>query len=382
MAMANKKISVVLPCLNEEEGLGSCIEKIKEVFLKGSINGEIIVVDNGSIDKSVEIATRLGAKILFQPIRGYGAVYIKGFDEAMSDYIVMADADDTYDFYSIPQFIRLLDEGNDLVMGNRFKGKMAKGAMTFSHRFIGNPIITLVFRIFFHTDLSDVLCGMRAFTKEAYAKMELKCLGMEFATEMILASLKQNLKIAEIPINYFPRKGQTKLRSFQDAWRYFRFMLLFSPDWLFIVPGSILFFLGFIALFLSGWGGLNFLGHKFDVHSMVFFTFFSLLGFQILTLGLYAKTYGLSEGFSKEDKLLKNFYQHFNLEKGLFIGLAIAILGFSIGAYILSKWIKIGFGPLDEVRLSLISLFFMILGIQTVFSSFLISILMLPRKKI
>lgn len=373
--MENKTVSVVLPCLNEEDGLGSCIEKIKEVFLKGNINGEIVVVDNGSTDKSVEIASLLGAKILSQPIRGYGAAYIKGFDECTSEYIIMADADDTYDFYKIPQFLKLLDEGYDLVMGNRFKGNMTKGAMTFSHKFIGNPIITIVFRVFFHTKLSDVLCGMRGFTKEAYQRMGLKCLGMEFATEMIFAGLQQNLKIAEIPIGYFPRKGETKLRSFEDAWRYFRFMLLFSPDWLFVVPGAILFIFGFMALLFSGWGSLNFLGHKFNVHSMVFFAFFALLGFQILTLGLFAKTYSLIEGLEKKDKFLEGFYRNFNLEKGLFVGAVMTFLGFLIGIYILSKWIKIGFGPLNEIKLALTSLLFLTLGIQTIFSSFFISLL-------
>jgi glycosyltransferase involved in cell wall biosynthesis len=379
--MQNKTISVILPCLNEEAGIAICIKKINEVFSKENIKGELIVVDNNSTDKSPEIARSMGAKVVFQPIRGYGAAYIKGLDEAGGDYLIIADADDTYDFYQIPQFVKTLDEGYDLVMGNRFKGNMAKGAMTFSHRYIGNPIITFVFRVFFQTHLSDIMCGMRAFTKEAYKKMELKCLGMEFATEMVFAGLRQSLKMAEVPANYFPRKGETKLRSLEDAWRHFRFMLLFSPDWLFIVPGMTLFILGFIALLLAGWGHLNILGHRFDTHSMVFFTFFSLLGFQIVTLGLFAKTYSLLEGLGKRDKLLEKLYRKFNLEKGLTIGAGLALIGFFISIYILSKWIKMGFGPLDEIKFSLVSLLLMILGIQTIFSSFFISILLLPRKK-
>ncbi len=378
--MENKIVSVVLPCLNEEEGIRICLEKIKDVFQKENINGEIIVVDNGSTDKSAQIAKGAGAKVIFQPVHGYGAAYIKGLDEAKGEYIVIADADDTYDFYQIPQFIKLLSEGYGLVMGNRFKGNMTKGAMTFSHKYIGNPIITFVFRIFFHTKISDVLCGIRAFTKEAYRKMDLKCLGMEFGTEMIFASLQQNLKITEIPANYFPRKGQTKLKSFQDAWRYFRFMLLFSPDWLFIVPGLSLFILGFAALIFSGTNNFNLFGHRFNIHSMVFFTFFPLLGFQILTLGLFAKTYSQIEGFSKKNKFLQTFYEKFNLEKGLLTGSGILFLGFFIGLYILSKWITKGFGPLNEIKLALLSLIFMTLGIQTIFASFFISLLGIKKQ--
>ena len=375
------QVSVVLPCLNEEQAVGVCIKKIQDVFDKHNIAGEIIVVDNGSTDKSAEIASGLSARVAYQQIKGYGAAYIKGINESNGKYIVIGDADDTYDFYDIPMFIEILDRGYDLVMGSRFKGKMAKGAMSWSHKFIGNPIITFVFETFFHTDLSDVLSGMRAFTKDAYYRMKLKCLGMEFGTEMIFSALQKRMKIAEIPINYYPRKGQSKLNSFQDAWRYFRFMLLFSPDWLFLVPGLLLFFGGLAALLLSGWGKLVFLGHRFDIHGMVFFTIFALMGFQIINLGFFAKSYSYLEGFIQRDKLIEKIQGKFDLEKGIFIGGILSVLGLIICIYIFAKWAKIGFGALNEVKLGLLGLLCMILGIQIVFSSFFFSLLNLRRKK-
>lgn len=376
-----KFVSIVLPCLNEEDSVGICIKKIKDVFLKESIKGEIVVVDNGSTDATSKIAAELGARVLYQPIQGYGAAYIKGLDEANGEYIIIADADDTYDFYEIPKFISLLEEGYDFVMGSRFKGNITKGAMTWSHKYIGNPVITFVFRTFFKSKFSDVLCGMRAFTNKAYLEMDLKCLGMEFGTEMIFSSMLKGLKTAETPINYFPRKGKTKLNAFKDAWRYFRFMLLFSPNWLFLVPGFILFIGGLLALIFSGWGRLTLFGHKFDVHAMIFFTFFSLLGFKIINLGFFAKSYSFSEGFEKEDAFLQKIYRKFTLEKGIFIGFSFFSLGSLLSAGVVIKWIKSGFGPLNEVKLCLLGLLFTMIGVQTIFSSFFLSILTLSRKK-
>lgn len=375
------KVSVVLPCLNEEDAIQICVDKIKDVFLKENIQGEVVVVDNGSTDSSAQIAAQRGARVLSQPIRGYGAAYIKGLDEAKGQYLIIADADDTYDFYQIPEFVALLEKGHDFVMGNRFKGGMAKGAMTWSHKYIGNPMITFVFKTFFKSKFSDVLCGIRAFTKEAYKKMDLKCLGMEFGTEMILSSELKGLKTAEISTNYFPRKGVTKLNSFRDAWRYLRFMLLYSPNWLFILPGAILFIGGFLALILSGWGNFSLLGHKFDVHAMIFFTFFSLLGFKIINLGFFAKSYSFTEGFKEKDFFLQKVYESFTLEKGIFLGFVVFTLGGVLGIQVVIKWVKSGFGPLNEIKLCLLGLLFMTIGVQVVFSSFFISILGLPKKK-
>jgi len=373
------EVSVVLPCLNEEEGIASCIKKIKDVFSKENLKGEIIVADNGSTDNSVEIAKNLGAKVVLQPVRGYGAAYLKGIKQARGKYIIIGDADDTYDFYEIPKFIQLLKEGYDLVMGSRFKGKIFKKAMPFSHRFIGNPIITWVFKKLFGTQLSDVLCGMRAFTKSAFEKMNLKCLGMEFGIEMILSALQKNMKIAEIPINYYPRKGKSKLRPFRDAWRYFRFMFLFSPTQLYIFPGIFFTLLGLIILFILVRGPFLFLGHKWDIHMMVLGSLISLLGFQVLNLGIYAKLFGVREGYLSHDRFTLFLMRKFKVEFGIFLGSLFFIIGFLINLFIFLEWWKNLFGPLYRVREAILALTLMVLGLQMIFSSFFISFLIMEN---
>ncbi len=377
----NIKISVVLPCLNEEKAVGICIDKIQEVFAKESIAGEIIVVDNGSTDKTVQIASDAGAKVVYQPVKGYGSAYLKGFDESCGEIIIMGDADNSYDFHQISSLIKEINKGYDLVIGSRFKGQICKGAMSFSHRYIGNPVLTTLLNIFFKSRISDAHSGFRAITRKSLDRLNLKSLGMEFASEMIVTALREKLKIQEVPITYYPRKGGSKLNSFPDAWRHIRFMLLFSPDWLFMVPGLILFFMGFLALVLAGLESFVLFGHRFDVHAMILFTFVSLVGFQIINLGLFAKTYSYLEGFIKEDKLLEKFYNMFVLEKGILLGVLSLISGLFINGIIFFQWIKTGFGPLNEVKISLVGLLLMVVGIQTIFSSFFLSLLGLPRKK-
>jgi len=376
--MGNVRVSLVIPCLDEEGTIGVCIEKARGVFLEKNIKSEILVVDNGSTDNSVKVALSSGAKVIAQPMKGYGAAYLRGLREAQGEYLIMGDGDDTYDFREIPKFIEALDEGYDLVIGSRFKGKILKGAMSFSHRYIGNPILTAFLNIFFGSKLSDAHSGLRAFTKAVFNKLDLKTTGMEFASEMIVSALRKNIKIKEVPITYYPRRGKSKLKPLFDAWRHLRFMLIFSPNWLFIFPGLGLFAGGFLALLLSGWGGLTILGHRFDIHAMIFFAFFSLLGFQMVNLGLFAKTYSFLEGFEKEDTSLKKFYGRFNLETGICLGSIAFTLGFIGSIYIVLKWIKSGFGPLNEAKLCILGL---LLGIQVIFSSFFLSLLGLPKKR-
>jgi len=374
------EVSVVMPCLNEEEGIGICIRKIKEVFLREGLNGEIVVADNGSVDRSREIAQSEGAIVVVEPQHGYGAAYLRGLREARGKYIIIGDSDNTYDFYDISNFLKPLREGYDFVMGSRFKGKMKKGAMSWTHRYIGNPILSGICRLFFHTRLSDIHCGMRAFTNEAYRKMNLMTAGMEFATEMVVSALMNNLKTYEIPINYEPRIGESKLMPLADAWRHIRFMLLFCPVWLYFIPGLAGFILGIGILFLLLKGPFLFLGRYWDMHLMVFAAIISILSYQVLNLGVYAHTFAIRQGFLRYDPVTLFFKRHFNLEKGIILGGIIFLVGFTISLFIFIEWFSKNFGALYRIRESILAMTLLVIGLQTIFSSFFISLLFLERK--
>jgi glycosyltransferase involved in cell wall biosynthesis len=378
---SNIEVSVVLPCLNEEEAVGICINKIKEVFARERLKAEIIVADNGSVDRSREIAQREGAKVVLEPKRGYGAAYLRGLQEVKGKYIIIGDSDNTYDFYDIPKFLQPLKEGYDFVMGSRFKGKMQKGAMSWSHRYIGNPIISGIFRLFFRTRISDALCGMRAFTLGAYRKMKLRTLGMEFATEMIVAALQNSFKIQELPVDYHPRGGRSKLKPFSDAWRYIRFMLLYCPLWLYFIPGLIGFILGLFVLLLLLPGPFLFLGHYWDIHPMVFASVICILSYQVLNLGIYAHAFAIEHGFLRYDKFTTLFFQrHFSLERGLILGAILFLTGFSINLLIFIEWFSKHFGALYRIREAILAMTLLVVGLQTIFSSFFISLLFLEKK--
>lgn len=373
-------VSVVLPCLNEEKTIGICIKKIKEVFAKEKIRGEIIVTDNGSVDRSKEIAQSEGAIVVLELQRGYGAAYLRGLREAKGRFIVIADSDNTYDFYDMPKFIDFLKKGYDFVLGSRFKGKIQKGAMPWSHRYIGNPLLSGMCRLFFHTRLSDIHCGMRAFTQESYKKMNLRTLGMEFATEMVVAALQNGLKIAEIPINYYLRQGKSKLNPLSDAWRHIRFMLLYSPLWLYFVPGVIGFSLGLLILLLLAKGPFVFLGRSWDIHAMVFGSLICILSYQILNLGVYAHSYAITQGFLKSEPLMVFFQRIFSLEKGTILGLLLFFTGLVINIFIFAEWFSRNLGPLYRIRESILAMTFLVIGLQTIFSSFFLSLLFLKRR--
>ncbi len=374
------EVSVVLPCLNEEQAVGACIKKIKEVFAREGIRGEIIVADNGSVDRSREIAEREGARVVSEPQKGYGAAYLAGLKEARGKYIVIADSDNSYDFYDIPKFLVPLKEDYDFVIGSRFKGKIEKGAMAWPHRYIGNPVLSGMTRVFFHTRLSDIHCGMRAFTAEAYRKMDLKSLGMEFATEMVVAALQNGLKIREVPIDYHLRRGKSKLLPLSDAWRHIRFMLLYSPLWLYFIPGMLGFGLGMFILLLSAKGPFMFLGRSWDLHVMVFASSLCILSYQILNLGVYAHSYAISQGFLKSEPLMAFFQRRFSLEKGILLGALFFLSGLVINIVIFIEWFSNSFGPLYRIRESILAMTFLVIGLQTIFSSFFISLLFLRKR--
>ncbi len=375
----NILVSVIMPCLNEEETLGTCIQKAQNTLKELGIQGEVVVADNGSTDASVAIAERLGARVVHQPLRGYGAAYLAGIAAAEGQYIVMGDSDDTYDFTDLERFITPLRDGCDFVIGNRLKGEILPGAMPKLHRYLGNPVLTGILNVLFRSGVSDAHCGMRSFTREAYQQMELQTTGMEFASEMVIKAIKTDLKIKEIPITYYPRKGESKLNSFRDGWRHLRFMLMLSPTYLFLIPGILLLLLGLMGTVALLPGPLQIGSRAYDIHVMVLACLLCLLGYQVLLLGLSARTLSVTRGFSSSDPLIQFIYRHFTLERGLLLGCVIFGVGFLIDGWIAYGWVKSGFGELQKVRPALFALLLMVLGTQTVFSAFFLSMLGISR---
>lgn len=373
------EVSVVMPCLNEEQTIGECVKKALDALRKYGVKGEVVISDNGSTDNSVEIAESYGVRVVHQPERGYGSAYMKGFEEARGKYIIMADSDNTYDFDEVDKFLQRLRDGFDFVNGTRLRGVILPGAMTWSHQYIGNPFLSWLLNVLFRTGISDSHCGMRAFSKDAYRRMQLQTSGMEFASEMVINAAKAKLKMTEVPITYHPREGDSKLRTFRDGWRHLRFMLLYSPTALFVLPGLFFLVLGLAGLIVLLPGAIVIGGRVFDIHFMILASMFTILGIEVLTVGLYAKTYSLTAHFDEDDPILRSFYRHFTLEKGLVAGLVLFAVGFAADAYILGKWISRGFGALDEVRTALFALTFVVIGVQTIFASFFLSILSIRR---
>ena len=379
-ATAPPEITVVLPCLNEEGAVGGCIDLVKEVIDHQRLSAEILVVDNASTDRTAEIALAHGARVVHQPKRGYGNAYLMGLNEARGRYILMADADNTYDLNEIDAFVEPLRQGYDMVIGNRFSGRMAPGAMTWSHRYIGNPILSGLLNLFFHTGIRDAHCGMRALTKDAVGRLHLRTGGMEFASEMIINAAKAGLRLAELPIAYYPRVGKSKLNTIRDGWRHLRFLLLYSPAHLFLLPGSLLMLLGFMALTLLLPGPFPLFGHRWDVHAMVLACLVTLLGYQVVSLGLFARFYSLTEHLDGErDRLLQRLNRLFTLERGLATGAIIAAIGIALDVYVFAQWLQVHLGPLDDVRPAIYATTLIAIGVQTMFGSFFLSLLRMRK---
>ncbi len=371
-------VSVVMPVLNEEEGLGACIEKIQKVFQDSQLAGEIVVCDNGSTDRSVEIAESMGARVVHQPKRGYGNAYLCGFSNALGDYIVMGDADDTYDYFLIPEFLKKLDEGFEFVTGSRYAGGGHRH-ITFLHRYFGNPMLTLILNNMFGTKYSDVYCGFRAFTKEAYKKIEPLSPGMEFNLELAINAQLAALKIAEIPIVLAPRKGESKLNTFRDGWRSLRMMLLYCPNKVFVYPGVLLFMTG-VGLHMLALSGLQYDGRIVGASggTSVVATIAAVVGVQILSLGLHAKTYSWSRRFAR-NRLLEAFYRIFTLEIGLCAGAVTSLLGVILLGSLLTSWWQSNFGPLAHPQLASLAATLIIIGCNMVFTSLFISAMSMKR---
>jgi glycosyltransferase involved in cell wall biosynthesis len=372
--VADIEVSVVLPCLNEEDTVGICIKKAKDVFDRLNISGEVIVVDNGSTDGTAKKALAAGAKVVYEDRKGYGYALRRGINEAQGKYVVICDGDDTYDLSELHKFIEALREGNDLVIGSRFKGKILKNAMAWTNRYIGNPLLTGMIKLFFRANLSDTQSGYRGFSKEVYKKMNLKTTGMEFASEMVVHALKKKMKIKEVPITYYPRKGESKLSKFRDAWRHIRFILLYSPNYLFNLPGLVIFLAGALLTLRLLFGPIYFLGRAWDVHVMVFSGMLTILGWQILNIGLAAKVFTNSIGL-ENSKAVRKMLSFLSLERGIMLGVFIVLIGIVLTCYIFYIWVKSNFGYLAQVKTAIVALVAIVIGVQTIFSFFLFSVL-------
>lgn len=378
MVDKNLELSVILPCLNEEQALGLCLEKIKEVIEKGNLDAEIIVVDNGSTDYSCKVAMEKQVRLVHEQERGYGAACLKGFATAKGKFLFLADSDGSYDVNEIPRFIEQLRQGYDFVIGNRFKGKIGKGAMSWSHKYIGNPMLSGILKLFFKTKIHDVHCGMRAITKKALEELNLKTMGMEFASEMVIMAEKNKLKIKELPINYYKRSGKSKLKTFADGWRHLRFMLLHSPLFLFFIPGLLLFSTGIASMLWMYFDSPKILGISLYYHPMFLSALFIIIGYQLIIFALFAKTYAITHLGS--NPIFDKFYKYITIEKAGIFGISIVLLGITIYVIIFLHWISIGFGELNEVKNSILALTLITIGIQTISSSFMLSILGIRSK--
>lgn len=373
-------VSVVMPCLNEAEGVGICVEKALRALDEMGVSGEVVVADNGSTDGSREIAAAAGARVVHEERKGYGSAYLKGLSEARGRYLVMGDADNTYDFSDLERFIEPLRDGADMVMGTRLKGEILPGAMPWTHRWIGNPILSGMLKLFFNTRISDSHCGMRSFTCEAYKRMNLRTTGMEFASEMVVSALREKLDVREIPITYHPREGESKLSGLRDAWRHVRFMLLFSPSWLFQLPGLLLMVIGAVLVGLFAGGPRELFGRLWDYHPLLFGAFGMILGYNLVLFDVFAKAFSMGSGLARREQWLQGLERWFSLERGLILGALVFLTGLGLEVKIVVDWVRADYGELMAVRGVTIGATAMVLGLQTVFGSFLTSLLLVQRR--
>jgi len=369
-------VSVVIPCLNEAENIEACVTAALEAIVRMDVDGEVVVADNNSEDESVRLAESAGARVVIERRRGYGSAYLAGFAAARGKYIVMADADLTYDFKEIPRFVEELDKGAEMVIGDRMDN-IHPGAMPWLHQYVGNPILTGLLNLFFRTGISDAHCGMRALRRDVLPRLDLRTTGMEFASEMVIRASKEKLRIAEFPIQYHPRGGESKLSSFRDGWRHLRFLLVHSPNYLFILPGALMAGIGALILLITE-SRVDLVGRAWGVHAVIGGALLMIVGTQVLALGLCAHAYG-TYFMGERDPWFDRMRARFRLEHGLLLGGLFMLVGVALGAIILASWIGHGFGSLSYERLAVVAAAVLIVGIQIFFSSFLLSILGLRR---
>jgi glycosyltransferase involved in cell wall biosynthesis len=383
------EVSVVIPCLNEEDTLARCIEKARRALREHNITGEIVVADNGSTDLSRTIAERQGTRVIMVKEPGYGSALMGGIAAATGRFVIIGDADDSYDFLEIPKFVEKLREGFDLVQGCRLPaggGSVRPGAMPFLHRWVGNPFFSFLARQWFHAPINDVYCGSRGFTKAMYQRLEQRCTGMEFATEMIIKASLGGEKIAEVPVTLYVdgrRSHAPHLKTFRDGWRTFRYFLMCSPRWLFLVPSGVFIAFGLLG-YLVAMPGLSIGRSTFDAHTLLFASLAILCGYQWILFAIFAKTFAITEGFLPPDRQLERFFEVVNLEKGLVVAALAVLAGGGLLLAAIRQWWLTGFGHLDyayTMRFVVPGATLIALGFQTAFSSFFVSILGMRRKK-
>jgi glycosyltransferase involved in cell wall biosynthesis len=379
------EVSVVMPCLNEAESLGICIQKASDALQTLGISGEVVVADNGSSDGSQAIARGLGARVVDVKAKGYGSALLGGIAAACGTFVIMGDADDSYDFSAIGPFVEKLREGNDLVMGNRFAGGIRPGAMPALHRYLGNPVLSRIGRLFFNSPVGDFHCGLRGFLKASIERLDLRTTGMEFASEMIVKATLMDLRITEVPTTLSParRTRQPHLRTWRDGWRHLRFLLLYSPRWLFLYPGAFLMLAGLVV---GGWlipGPRRVGSITFDIHTLLYAAGAIIIGFQSVVFAFFTKIFAISEGLLPEDPRLTKAFKYITLETGLAAGSLLLAAGLAGSVYSFLHWSLHSFGPLNAsqtLRVVIPSLTALMLGSEVILSSFFLSVLGMSRR--
>jgi hypothetical protein len=379
------ELSIVMPCLNEAETVGICVQKAMRFLREEQVSGEVVVADNGSTDGSQEMAARQGARVVHVPERGYGNALRGGILASRGRYVIMGDSDDSYDFLHLKPFVDRLREGHDLVMGNRFKGGISPGAMPSLHRYLGNPVLTKIGQILFGSPCGDFHCGLRGFSKEAFRRMDPQTTGMEFASEIVVKASLQRMRIAEVPTTLAPA-GRTRpphLRSWRDGWRHLRFLLLFSPRWLFLIPGVFLFVIGGVVGAVLTWTPIRVGSVEFDTNTLLVCSLSLLMGFQLILFSVFAKAFAIRERLLPPDERIERLLDIVSLEMGLIAGVCLFLGGLALMLYAVFYWGQHQFGHLSYpagLRLTIPSVTFMMLGMQTIFSSFFLGVLRLRVK--
>ena len=379
------ELTVVLPCLNEAETLAVCIRKAKASIAGLGIDGEVVIADNGSTDGSQDIARAEGARVVDVPIRGYGAALTAGIAAAKGEFVIMGDADDSYDLSNLGPFVEALRGGADLVMGNRFAGGIEPGAMPALHRYLGNPVLTAIGRILFRSPVKDFHCGLRGFRREAILDLDLRTTGMEFASEMVVKATLNKLNIVEVPTTLSPdgRSRAPHLRTWRDGWRHLRFLLLYSPRWLFLYPGMVLFLVGLVLGGVLLTGPIQIGEHALDVSALVYCMASVLIGFQAILFAAFSRAFVANEGLMPPSPGMQKAFKEQNLERGLIIGLLLLIVGVALAIYGFIHWGSSDFGALDArdaIRLAVPAATLSVLGVETIMGSFFLSVLGLSRR--